>query len=439
MSDRPEHPTADSRPAAADPEPSSPPGTTEPAGPEAGEPARTTAREEQPPVGSAATAPFDGPPPTAIPADGQNYRGLALGLAATLLLVVVLVGTAPLWAPLLPWDGRRTDIDPGIVERLDADRQQIRALQQQIAAAGAAMPKLEQRLGALEQKPPVLPPEFGEMRQRIAAVSAAMSDLTSRLGALANSVQQQAGGVADLTTRIDRTEQAQQARIADFAAKLEPLQQSMQTQQSAVAELGNRLQSYEKTARSRAGDTTDMGLTLALLQLRDAVDAGRPFPAEYGALSSLAKARPEIAAAAAPLATAAPTGAATRSNLARELRELRQKIDETTAAGPAGDDGWAGAVLDRLRGLVRIRRADEAASPEEAEAAITVAGRALAEGDLAHAVAAVETLQGAPAASAAEWLRQARERLAVEAALRQLQTLLTGRLGDTATQPGTPG
>ncbi|MGE0258554.1 MAG: COG4223 family protein [Alphaproteobacteria bacterium] len=373
------------------------------------------------------------------PAREPNFRALALGLAAILLLVLALVGTAPLWAPLLPWDGGNPRIDPAVIERLDAEQHQILSLQQQIATAAAAMPKLEQRVGALEQKPLTIPPEFGEMRQRIDAVSAGISDLTPRLERLTNAVQVQARGIADLTTRVDRTEQERQALIADLGAKVEPLQQSLQTQQSAVAELSDRLQRLEKAARSRAGDTTDIGLTLALLQLRDAVDAGRPFPAEYAALSSLAKARPEIAAAAAPLAAAASTGAATHAKLARELREVGQEIDKTASAGTVSNGGWTGAALDRLRGLVRIRRADEAAPTKEAEAAVTVAERALAEGDLARAVAAVETLQGAAAASVAAWLRQARERLAVEAAMRQLQALLTGRLGDTATIPGAPG
>ena len=235
-----------------------------------------------------------------------------------------------------------------------------------------------------------------------------------------------------------RIQQAEHAQAADRAAKLGPLQQELQAQQSAAAELRSRLQALEKTAQSRAGDLTDMGLTLALLQVRNAAETGRPFSAEYDALSSLAKARPEIAAAAAPIARAAPAGVANSVVLAQELRAVAQKIDaapETTNA----DEGWTGAALDRLRGFVRIRRADEAEPSRGAEAAVTVAERALGGGDLPRAVAAIETLQGSPAAAAAEWLRKARERLAVDAALRRLEALLTARLGDTAAAPGSPG
>jgi hypothetical protein len=355
-----------------------------------------------------------------------------------LLLVLALVGTAPFWAPLLPWGNGRVGIDPAVIQRLDAEQQQIRLQQQQIAAATAAMPQLEQRIGALEQKPPPPPPDLGDIRQQLSAASAGLSDLSARLDRLENSAQAQTGGLSELKTGLERLTQAQQAQATDLATKLAPLQQSLQAQQSAVTELGNRLQTFEKTTRSHAGDLTDMGLTLALMQIRRAVETGQPFPAQYEALSSLAKTRPEIAAAIAPLAAAAPTGTPNRVTLAQELRALEQKI-EAAPAQTGGDGGWTGAALDRLRGLVSIRRADEAEPRKEAKAAITVAERALADGDLARAVAAIETLQGPVAAETADWLRKARERLAVEAALQKLQALLTGRLSDTAAIPGSPG
>ena len=56
------------------------------------------------------------------------------------------------------------------------------------------MPKLDQRVGALEQKPAAPPPELGEMRQQLAAVSSGVSDLTTRLERLENSEQAQAAG-----------------------------------------------------------------------------------------------------------------------------------------------------------------------------------------------------------------------------------------------------
>jgi tetratricopeptide (TPR) repeat protein len=108
-------------------------------------------------------------------------------------------------------------------------------------------------------------------------------------------------------------------------------------------------------------------------------------------------------------------------------------------ASPAEGGGWAGAALERLQRLVRVRRAEDVQPGREAEAAVTVAERAIAGGDIARAVAAVETLQGPAAASAAPWLRMAHQRLAVDAALQRLEALLTARLGDTAAVPGSSG
>ena len=51
-------------------------------------------------------------------------------------------------------------------------------------------------------------------------------------------------------------------------------------------------------------------MVMGLLQLRNAVQAGRPFAAEYEAFSALARSRPEIAEAATPLAEPAKTGVA---------------------------------------------------------------------------------------------------------------------------------
>ena len=130
MSDRPERPTADMRPNSADSARPSPPITNE----LAGDRDEVMARDEPALTGPAETAPLGDPPPTAAPARDPSYRGLALGLAAILLFTLALVGTAPFWAPLLPWGAQRTGIDPTVVERLDAAQQQIHFLEQQIAA-----------------------------------------------------------------------------------------------------------------------------------------------------------------------------------------------------------------------------------------------------------------------------------------------------------------
>src|SRR5204863_7823139 len=132
---------------------------------------------------------------------------------------------------------------------------------------------------------------------------------------------------------------------------------------TAAAELDSRVGAIGKATSAQAGtDTTDMALVLALLQIRGALEAGRPFPSEYEALAALARTRPEIAAAAAPLAKPATTGVASRTVLANRLRDLAgaaatTKAPATTeantptdAAQPAAD--WTDRALAQLGGLV---------------------------------------------------------------------------------------
>jgi hypothetical protein len=311
------------------------------------------------------------PSPTLARLRGRAGWG-QLGLAGALLLVIALVATGPLWAPLLPWAAGN-----------EPARQQ-RELQSQPAEtpANAALPALERRVGALEARPAAPAGDITEIRQLV-------------------------------------------ARLAD-----------------AAADLATRVEAVEKAVRSQtAGDPTDIALVLALLQIRDAVEAGRPFAAAYEALVALARARPEIAAAAAPLAEPATAGLAGRPVIANRLRELAGAI--ATAPSPenapgnaiAAEPDWADQALARLRGLVTIRRIDEAGQHQLGggpAAAVNAALLALAGGDLEAAVGALDALTGAPAEAARPWLRMAKERLAAEAALQRIEALLVARLGNPA-------
>jgi hypothetical protein len=172
-------------------------------------------------------------------------------------------------------------------------------------------------------------------------------------------------------------------------------------------------------------------LALLLGQMREAVEQARPFPAEFNAFVSLAR-NPDLASAAEPLAEPARNGVASRAVLAKKLAELAGRM--AVASEPAGDSDWGAQTLARLRSLVTIRRI-EGPSQTGSEAAVSAAQTALARGDLAGAVAALDPLAGANAEAAGPWMRMARERLAAEAALDHLQELLTARLGSAPAAP----
>ncbi len=169
------------------------------------------------------------------------------------------------------------------------------------------------------------------------------------------------------------------------------------------------------------------------MQIGEAVRIAHPFPAEYQEFAALAKTRPELAAAAAPLEQAAIDGVASRAVLAHELHAVAGKV--ATVSPPAAEDGWTGRVWTQLRGLVTIRRVDGAGqSPDQI--AMTTAEKAMAQGDLAGAVDSVRKLADVDAAK--PWLRLATARLQVEEALHKITTLLAARLGNAA-NPKPPG
>lgn len=313
------------------------------------------------------------PTPEPAPVQWRHQAALALGLA--LAVLVGVFATSPFWAPglipLLPWGEakpapQRSDPVAALAARVDRLEAAQSGEKQAIAAAGngdkAMLAQLDQRLHALETKPPPPPPDLSGIQQQLAALSGRIDTL-------------------------DKTVKAQQA-----------------------------------------ADPTDAALALVALQIGDAVRAARPFAAQYQTLAALAKNRPEIAAAAAPLEETAATGVAGLVVLTRELHTLATKIETVT---PPPAKNWRERVIGQLRGLVTIRRIDDTgASPDEA--AVDAAQKALAQGDLAGAVAALHKLSGDDAEAAKPWLHMAEARLGVENALRKVTTLLAARLGSAA-------
>jgi hypothetical protein len=368
------------------------------------------------PAGEAPPAPDQLPhseAPASEPAPsepGGDYRALALGLAGALVLVVALVAAAPFWAPLLPWGDARPGDNAAILGRIERLE----------AAQEAGRHQLDLRVAALEARPAPAEPDLGDVRQRIDTLAAETSDLARR--------------VAGLDTAL----RAQPA--SDVADKLEALERALGAQATASTAFAERLDALDAALQARvAGDTTDRALVLALLQIRSAIQVGRPFAAEYEAFAALAQAHPAIAAAAAPLAEPAKTGVASRAVLLGRLRELAGTIAGATPPGrPDPELGWTDRALEQLRGLVTIRRVDEAGQSAET-AAVSQAERALAGGDLEAAIAALGNLAGAPADAASPWLRMARERLAVDRALQRTETLLTAGLGGAIPEAGSPG
>ena len=346
------------------------------------------------------------------PVAAPTYRGVALALAAALVLLAVLAGTAPFWASSLPW------AQPAADTRVDQVDQELQQIRQEQKAASTARQQLDQRLAALAAKPAAASGEIGDLRQQVAKLVSGDTDLASQVAALGKAVE------------------TQRQTTADAAHRLAAVDQAVQAQAKTGDDLADRVKALEQAShREAASGSGDTAMLLALLQIRDALAAGRSFAAEYDALTAAARNRPQILSAAAPLAAPAKNGVASRAALAARLRRLAPAIAKMAAPEPDGDPvGWRGQLLARLDSLVRVRRIHRGSLtvPSGPDATLDTTEKALEEGDLAAAVAAIEKLGDGAGDAARPWLALAKERLAAERALQQTEAALAADIGASA-------
>jgi hypothetical protein len=366
------------------------------------------------------------------PPQSNPSRLAALWLLGVVVVIVAGVALSPFWAPelapLLPWGAKsgvsREDYD-ALAARVAADEKRQTSPSADINAIKSALGALGSRVDQLEG---AVNARLSEVEKRPVPAGIDVDAVKSAQGVLAGRIDQ-------LGQRLAAAETQSSTRATSEVEELRNIKNELSQLDNVTAGLAKRLPELEQQMQSQNGaQRTDAALAMLLLRIRDAVEQGRPFPTDYAALEGLAPG-PDFSAAAAPLAEAAQNGAATRAVLSTRLAELSGRVATATEHPPESD--WGAQALARLRGLVTIRRLDDGASQTGPEAAVTAAQAALARGDLAAAVVAFDPLTGANAAAAAPWLRMARERLAVEAALNHLEQSLQARLGGSRAAPGT--
>jgi hypothetical protein len=337
--------------------------------------------------------------------------------------------------------------------------------------AAPDMAQFEQRIAKLEQAPAAAPDTetLAKMANRVAAVedggtadAAKLSELEDRVAQLQTSLKalaktaDEGGSVAAAAAvgqQITEAEQRLDAKIADALAKGEAANRSaIEDMQKAVAELKAKFgalaeaelgsgdgtapqpefaQLIERIAKLEAvlpdlADAVDKGkadarsaaLAIAFANLRAAISDGRPYAAELDTLSSLAPSIGDLGVLPAYAEKGIPT-------LPELTRSFAATSDETALkAAPAADGSLVGNLMAGAQSLVTIKRVDETAGAEGADAALVRAGKALDHGDLAVAVKEVETLEGPAREAFATWLGQARARLAAGNTLTRLEGAL---------------
>jgi hypothetical protein len=387
--------------------------------------------EDRPPEGTdLPIEPAAQPPPAAHGARPRNaWRPAVLLLSVLLILVVAGVALSPFWAPnlapLLPWGATSS----GQAEESAALASRVAAIENRPTPPAIDTEALKSAIGAVARR----------ADQLESAVNSRLADIATRPVAAGIDVDAIKSDQATLIRRIDQLEERlaaaegqSSARAASEAAGLEKINGELARLGNATADLAKRLPELEQQTKSQSSaERAGAALALIILRIREAVDRGHPFAAEYSTLQALAR-DTDLSSEAEPLADAAQSGVASRALLSRRLAELAGLV--ATATERPSQSDWGAQTLARLRALVTIRRID-GPSQTAPEAAASIAQAALARGDLSGAVAALEPLTGANAEAARPWLQMARQRLAVETALDHLQQSLADRIGPPQAAP----
>lgn len=355
--------------------------------------------------GAAPEATMRAPPPAA-PGDSRGGRLASAGPWFVLGIVLGLLGAGLVgW-----WIGERQRIAPGPDPAAAQLTLKLADVERRLAALQSSA------LGTDELARGLRP-----VSDRLTALERSLTEVRGKLdGAVADIARAKtiADDVAGLARRLDAAEQAARTAAGHavaLAAEDRRLGQEVTRLQESVAALGGAEQATAaRIAELRRGDA----LLLAVTQLREALRRSGPYADQIKALQALAAKDPVVAAALPSLAGRADRGVAT-------IEELRTRFAAVAAAmvhaerKPVGDAWWDHA-LARLAAIVSIRRVGGDVAGESAEAIAARAEASLAHGDLAGAVAMLESTAGPAAEPLAPWLGDARARLSADRVLAEL-------------------
>ena len=353
------------------------------------------------------------PPPQPLPPRRSIVPVLVAGLIGGLVgaLAVFLLAVAGLFAVL---EDEGVDL-AGEFETLRSEFADFEtALQQQ------ALAPLREDLAALEQ--------FFAEAQDTAPLQAAVDEAATALGARITELEGEIAAIGDavladgegafvmpdlsgLESEVEALSQRLDALAADLAANLAASGvDSIAAIETRIAELGRELAAIGVALEN----VSALGPAVAADALAASVESGRPFTAEFAALSGLG-ADAEVLAQLQPYAeTGLPTRDALRARFETEVAAI--DLSPPVAEGASALDRLIGSA----RGLVEVRPADPTAGADPAAVVTRIRG-ALATGDLATALAEWAALPEAIKVETADWAALLETRVAADALVAALR------------------
>ncbi len=234
-------------------------------------------------------------------------------------------------------------------------------------------------------------------------------------------------GLAALGERLAANEQALTQLRGDLDALRTAASKGTGTggtvDNSALVALGQRIDALEKDMASLKAGSGKADAAASTAALSQALSAGVPYNDEYARIARMVPA----AAGLDVLALNADAGLPDAAGLAAELRAAIPALPQPAAAEAAESDGYLDWVFDMLSGIVTVRDIGESDWPQLAEKAesdwpqLAEKAAALAEaGDLPQAIDVIDQAEGAKPAALSNWRDRAAGRLALIAALDQV-------------------
>ena len=210
--------------------------------------------------------------------------------------------------------------------------------------------------------------------------------------------------VADLQAQAARTQPSANSVTvqADLAMKFASLSAQVDAMQTQLAADHGTLTTLQVNATDLTKLTARIAVLNQLETARMALDAGLP-------LGTIANAPPALA----QFATVAPP---TEAALRLSFPAAAGAAESASIAGDAQGSTWS-RVLLRLENFITVRQGAHVLIGSPASGVLSQAGTLLNAGDLAGAVAQVDTLTPATRQAMGNWLAQAKALLAARVAL----------------------
>jgi hypothetical protein len=383
--------------------------------PQGERPARKPARAKRAKADTKETAPRGASKPNSVPpaskpaappapAPGQvRHEGHGVLWAGVVAFITIAAGVA---AALWYWQGAvRVMIEHAAAERAAAEQKMASDISRDLSSLEARIADLERRASEV--------PDLSAIKDTEAATAVLgekTEGLTVRMGALEKKVAalEEASGPSGVAA-------AEEAKRA--AAQLG----------NEVADLKERLAAQEQQAAAARGPALRrQALVLAVGQLREAIAAGRPFRQELDSLAAVGAEDEDVIAAARPLESLAGKGVPTLGDLRARFPKVADAVVHAGDGAPAGR--WIDTALERVAQVVTVRRTGPDVQGTTPDAIVARAEAKLDAGDLKAALAELDALPDAPKAAAADWIADARARLAAEEALAALQRHVIGEI-----------